>query len=159
MASSSDDDDLSGLTQNTFKANDVFNQWGYEIFSDTLQTESSLDFGVEEQKLSSKNTSECFVVEGPCALETVRSKRAISLVTDEELEQRKDGRIPTNTKHNTNWAIRVWKDWAFERNSLTNNSTAEKSVRADILTNTNKELGWQNYICIVKPPPPQFFLA
>ena len=57
-----------------------------------------------------------------------------------KLEQRKDGRIPTNTKHNTNWAIRVWKDWAFERNSLTNNSTAENSVRADILTNTNEEL-------------------
>ena len=114
----------------------MFNQWGYEIFSDTLPTESSLDFGVEEQRLSSKNTSECCAVERPCALKTVRSKRAISLVTDEEYEQRKDGRIPTN-----NWAIRVWKDWAFERNSLTNNSTDESSVRADILTNTNEERG------------------
>ena len=52
------------------------------------------------------------------------------------------------TQHNTNWAIRVWKDWVFERNSLTNNSTAENSVRADILTNTTRNLtnGWQNLL-------------
>ena len=41
----------------------MLNQWGYDIFSDILKTESSLDFGVEEQRLSSKNISECFVVE------------------------------------------------------------------------------------------------
>ena len=50
-------------------------------------------------------------------LKAAPSKRAISLVTDEELEQTKDGRIPTNTKLSTNSKVGVWKDWAVERNS------------------------------------------
>ena len=42
----------------------MFNQWGYDIFIDTLPTESSLDFGVEEQRLSSKNTENSSKQEG-----------------------------------------------------------------------------------------------
>jgi hypothetical protein len=29
----------------------------------------------------------------------------------------KETRIPLNTKHNTAWTVRVWKEWADERNS------------------------------------------
>ena len=29
----------------------------------------------------------------------------------------KETRIPLNMKHNTAWTVRVWKEWADERNS------------------------------------------
>ena len=42
---------------------------------------------------------------------------AISLISDEELEKKKEGQIPLNTKHNTAWAVRARKEWANERNN------------------------------------------
>ena len=104
----SSDDDLNGLTQSKFRANDEFGESESNILRDIFQTESVLDLSVKEQSFLSKNTSECFVVEGQCSLKATSSKRAVSLVTDEELEQRKDGKISTNTKLSTNWAIGVF---------------------------------------------------
>ena len=36
----------------------------------------------------------------------LKNGRSNSLVTDEELEERKESRVPTNTKMNTTWAVR-----------------------------------------------------
>jgi hypothetical protein len=41
----------------------------------------------------------------------------------------KETRIPLNTKHNTAWAVRVWKEWADERNSK---APANEKVEPDI---------------------------
>ena len=43
-------------------------------------------------------------------------KRNISLISDEEMEKRKESRIPLNTKRNTAWAVCAWKEWAEEIN-------------------------------------------
>ena len=45
-----------------------------------------------------------------------QNKRNISLINDEELEQRKENRILLNTKRNTAWAVLAWKEWVDERN-------------------------------------------
>ena len=37
---------------------------------------------------------------------------------DEELEKRKASQIPQNTRINTSRAVRVWSEWAEERNDL-----------------------------------------
>jgi hypothetical protein len=41
----------------------------------------------------------------------------------------KETRIPLNTKHNTAWAVRVWKEWADKRNSK---APANEKVEPDI---------------------------
>ena len=46
-----------------------------------------------------------------------QNKRNISLISDEELEKRKGSQIPLNTKHNTAWAVRAWKEWVDEGNN------------------------------------------
>ena len=46
-----------------------------------------------------------------------QNMRNISLISDEELEQRKENRILLNTKRNTAWAVRAWKEWADEGNN------------------------------------------
>ena len=104
----SSDDDLNGLTQGKFRANYEFDESESNILRDIFQTESLLVISVEEQSFLSENTSECSVVEGQCSLKAASGKRAVSLVTDEKLEPRKDGRIPTNTKLSTNWVIEVF---------------------------------------------------
>ena len=67
--------------------------------------------------------------------------RKISVVTDAELEKRKDARIPVNTRMNTLWATRVWKDWGPERNRKINflHST-EETVTGSIRANTDEQL-------------------
>ena len=59
----SSDDDLNGLTQSKFRANDEFGQSESSILRDIFQTESLLDLSVEEQSFLSENTSDCSVVE------------------------------------------------------------------------------------------------
>ena len=44
--------------------------------------------------------------------------RKIVIVDDEELEKRKESRIPANTRINTSWAVRAWSEWALERNGM-----------------------------------------
>ena len=39
--------------------------------------------------------------------------RKIVIVDDEELEKRKECRIPPNTRINTSWAVRAWSEWAL----------------------------------------------
>ena len=42
----------------------------------------------------------------------------ISIFDGEELEKRKESRIPPNTRINTSWAVRTWTEWAVERNGM-----------------------------------------
>jgi len=42
----------------------------------------------------------------------------IAIVDDEELQKRKASQIPQNTWTNTSWAVRLWFEWAEERNDL-----------------------------------------
>ena len=42
--------------------------------------------------------------------------RNIVDVCDNEVEQRREFRIPANTKVNTTWAVRCWEEWAVKRN-------------------------------------------
>ena len=74
-------------------------------------------------------------------MEATANNRNICLVTDEELEKRKDSRISENTKMSTVFAVRVWKYWAAERNSKVKTSVStEKTVNANILANTDDEI-------------------
>ena len=49
---------------------------------------------------------------------TSAGRTMIAIVDDEELAKRKASRIPQNTRTNTSWAVRVWFEWAEERNDL-----------------------------------------
>ena len=49
----------------------------------------------------------------------------------------KETRIPLNTKHNAAWAVRVWKEWADERNSK---APADENVQSDICKVRDVEL-------------------
>ena len=42
--------------------------------------------------------------------------RFSQLVEELELNERKDSRIPINTRYNSCWALNVWRDWAIWRN-------------------------------------------
>ena len=53
--------------------------------------------------------------------------RNIVVVCDNEVEKRRQSRIPANTKVNTSWAVRCCEEWAVERNvKVKKNSSKEK---------------------------------
>ena len=104
MESDEDDFSLSGLTQNTFSPNRIILDHELSIIASILESENR-NF-VDYKESTSANTSHA----------ESTNTRNISLISDEELEKRKEGRIPLNTKHNTAWAVRAWKEWADERN-------------------------------------------
>ena len=68
----------------------------------------------------------------------LKSKRKEILgvvVCDNEVERRREFRIPANTKVNTSWAVRCWEEWAVERYvKVKKNSSKEKyyEVNPDI---------------------------
>ena len=69
--------------------------------------------------------------------------RNIVVVCDNEVEKRREPRIPANTKVNTSWAVRCWKEWAVERNvKVKKNSSKEKyyEVNPDIKKVANEQL-------------------
>ncbi|CAB4001394.1 Hypothetical predicted protein [Paramuricea clavata] len=92
--------------------------------SSILATEN-LDFGNSES--TSANTSHA----------ESTNARNISLISDEELQKMKETRIPLNTKHNTAWAVRVWKEWADETNSK---APANEKVEPNICKVSDVEL-------------------
>lgn len=69
--------------------------------------------------------------------------RKIVIVDDEELEKRKESRIPPNTRINTSWAVRAWSEWALERNGMIaikgETGITLPEVNPDILNITHKE--------------------
>ena len=91
-----DSDDEIFLTQN------IFSQ---EPFSPELNLEELVgDF----REVSERDSVEVEKKENP--------GRNIVVVCDNEVEKRRESRIPTNTKVNTSWAVRCWEEWAVERN-------------------------------------------
>ena len=66
------------------------------------------------------------------------------LLTDEDLEKRKESRIPKNTKRNTTWAVGVWKGWTEERNVKAKAlGPNKKLVNSDIVKISNLELNYR----------------
>ena len=91
-----DSDDEIFLTQSTFSQ---------EPFSPELNLEELVgDF----REVSERDSVEVEKQENP--------GRNIVVVYDNEVEKRRESRIPTNTKVNTSWAVRCWEEWAVERN-------------------------------------------
>ena len=91
-----DSDDEIFLTQNTFSQ---------EPFSPELNLEELVgDF----REVSERDSVEVEKKENP--------GRNIVVVCDNEVEKRRESRIPANTKVNTSWAVRCWEEWAVERN-------------------------------------------
>ena len=123
----SDEDDfsLSGLTQNTFISDPIIFDDDLSIISSILECEN-LDFGSRKSTSADTSHSESTIT------------RNISLISDEELEKMKEGRIPLNTKQNTAWAVRTWKEWADEGNDK---APANEKVEPDICKVSDVELG------------------
>ena len=84
------------LTQNTFCQ---------EPFSPELNLE---ELFVDFREVSERDSVEAEKKENP--------GRNIVVVCDNEVEQRRESRIPANTKVNTYWAVRCWEEWAVKRN-------------------------------------------
>ena len=65
------------------------------------------------------------------------------IVDDEELEKRKESRIPPNTRINTSWAVRAWSERALERNGMIaikgETGITLPEVNSDILNITSNE--------------------
>ena len=106
----SSDDGFTGLTQSSF-SQESLNFFNFEDL-----------FGLEESLIASESpvAAELDIISEPRASLSLQEplplcERNISLVSDKKLEERKEKRIPENTKINTNWALRVWDDWAKER--------------------------------------------
>jgi hypothetical protein len=106
-----EEDGLSGLTQNSFLPKCVIPDDGLRLFGRVLENEDLNLFNSEF--ITSGETSK--ITKPTCA-------KDISLVSDEDLEKRKESRIPLNTRQNTAWAIRAWKDWAEEKNDKAKSS-------------------------------------
>ena len=76
-------------------------------------------------------------------LDGEKTKRLI-VVSDAELEKRNDDRTPEGTRHNINWAVRTWKEWAETRNLKGGSSNdLHGFVEQDILSlQNNSELNY-----------------
>ena len=132
---SDEDDKLGGLTQNTFLQESFLPD--FDAFRSVLETEN-----VELSDKECTNTTSTGLDGESEARERIRM-RNISLVTDEKLEKRKESRIPENTKHNTTWAVGVWKDRAEERNVKAKAlGPNQKLVNPDIVKISNLELNY-----------------
>jgi hypothetical protein len=55
-------------------------------------------------------------VEKHCNTTESSTSRFGNPISDRELDQHISTRIPKNTERQTEWALRVWRDWAKERN-------------------------------------------
>ena len=83
-------------------------------------------------------------------------QRSICIVDDEELEKRKESRIPPNTRVNTSRAVRTWAEWAEERNGMIaikgESGVTLPQVNSDILNITdNEELNyWLSRLVVTK---------
>ena len=120
-----DSDDEIFLTQNTFSQ---------EPFSPELNLEELVgDF----REVSERDSVEVEKKENP--------GRNIVVVCDNEVEKRRESRIPANTKVNTSWAVRCWEECVVERNvKVKKNSSKEKyyEVNPDSKKVANEQLDY-----------------
>ena len=122
---SGENESLAGLTQSTFLA-------------PPSVTTCDLFEGIFEAQNFDASSTTCVGLASnrefndPLEYRRPEHTRKISLVTDEQVENIKESRIPKNTKSSTNWAVGVWHDWARERNAR----IKELGVN-DILVNPN----------------------
>ena len=101
------------LTQNTFSQ---------EPFSPELNLEELVgDF----REVSERDSVEVEKKENP--------GRNIVVVCDNEIEKRRESRMPANRKVNTSWAVRCWEEWAVESNvKVKKNSSKEKYYEVNL---------------------------
>ena len=74
--------------------------------------------------------------------DTSRVRRNVYIVDDDELEKRKESRKPHNTRIDTSWAVRVWREWAEERDEMMEiigDSGTLPKVNPDILNITEND--------------------
>ena len=122
---SGENESLAGLTQSTFLA-------------PPSVTTCDLFEGIFEAQNFDASSTTCVgfasnrEFNDPLEYRRPEHTRKISLVTDEQVENIIESRIPKNTKSSTNWAVGVWNDWARERNAR----IKELGVN-DILVNPN----------------------
>lgn len=100
MANTSSDDDNMFITQNVFSQ--TKSDENVDVIHEFLFGEGELELPDEKQSPLPKVNKE-------------KTKRVV-VVSDGELEKRNVERIPKGTRHNTNWAVSVWKEWAEIRN-------------------------------------------
>lgn len=140
---SEDEESLAGLTQNTFLRAPLVPSFnlldGILDLGDGIFGQYATEYAADLEK--DKDLDEVIVEEVKCG--KPQDKRNISLVTDKQLENFKDTRIPENTKRNTTWAVRVWQDWAKERNARVKElGIDDKLVIPDISKMADDELGY-----------------
>ena len=113
MRAAMDCEDEIFLTQNTFSQ---------EPFSPELNLEELVrDF----REVSERDSVEVEKKENP--------GRNIVVVCDNEIEKRRESRMPANRKVNTSWAVRCWEEWAVERNvKVKKNSSKEKYYEVNL---------------------------
>ena len=68
--------------------------------------------------------------------------RRIVIVDDEELEKRKECRIPPNTRINTSWAVRASSEWALERNGMIASTFADDIIVVNLGGNFSSRRIW-----------------
>jgi hypothetical protein len=101
MSDTNSDEDMF-ITQNVFRQADSDNN--IDLLHEIL-------FGEERLQQADDELSTVPIANAK------KSRRVILPVSDAELEKRCLDRIPEGTKHNTNWAVRAWREWAEIRNS------------------------------------------
>ena len=103
---------------------------------------------VRKTELKQVVTEESIKDERTDPLNCPEAVRKVLILDDEELEKRKESRIPPNTRINTSWAVRTWTEWAVKRNGMIaikgESGTTLPQVNLDILNiiTDNEELNY-----------------
>ena len=98
---------------------------------------------VRKTELKQVVTEESIKDERTDPLNCPEAVRKVLILDDEELEKRKESRIPPNTRINTSWVVRTWAEWAVERNGKIaikgESGITLSQVNLDILNITDNE--------------------
>ena len=92
----------------------------YAFFTDQDETEIALMNSTDDPTFSDKPTrytDSDAKDKQPATSKEARSSRYGSPMSEPQLEQLRMNEIPEKTNAQTEWGVRVWKDWASERNA------------------------------------------